>query len=88
MACVFVPRVTAMDEFNKIAILNSISATIVALLGIAAIVIIFAMYFKYLHSLKKDIKETIEKIVSKKLKDNAEIDRKWLNDEIIKKFMK
>lgn len=77
-----------MQEFNKIVILNSISATVVALLGIAAIVIIFTMYFKFLHSLKKDIKETIENVVSKKLKDNAAIDRKKLNDEIIKKFMK
>ena len=77
-----------MNEFNRIAVLNSVSATIVALLGITAIVIIFAMYFKYLHSLKKDIKETIEKVVSKKLREGVEIDRKKLNDEIIKKFMK
>ena len=77
-----------MNEFNRIAVLNSISETIVALLGIAAIVIIVSLYFKYLYSLKRDIKETIEKVVSKKLKENAEIDRKKLNDEIIKKFMK
>lgn len=77
-----------MNEFNRIAFLNSVSATIVALLGITAIVIIFAMYFKYLHSLKKDIKETIEKVVSKKLREGVEIDRKKLNNEIIKKFMK
>ena len=77
-----------MDEFSRIAVLNSVSATIVALLGIVAILIIFTMYFKYLHSLKKDIKETIEKVVSKKLKEGVEIDRKKLNDEIIKKFMK
>ncbi len=78
----------AMQEFNKIAILNSISATIVAFLGIMAIVIIFMMYFKLLYSLKKDIKETIENVVSKKLKEGVEINRKKLNDEIIKKFMK
>ena len=77
-----------MNEFNRIAVLNSISATIIVSLGIMAIVIIFAMYFKYLHNLKRDIKETIEKVVSKKLNGNAEIDRKKLNDEIIKKFMK
>ena len=88
MDVVFIPRVKPMNEFNRIAVLNSVSATIVALLGITAIVVIFALYFKFLNSLKKDIKETIEKVVSKKLKDNAEIDRKKLNDVIIKKFMK
>ena len=77
-----------MGEFNRIAVLNSVSATIIAVLGIIAIIIIFAMYFKYLNSLKKDIKETVEKVISKKLKDSTEIDRKKLNDEIIKKFMK
>ena len=86
--CFFVPWVKPMDEFNRIAVLNSLSATIVALLGIIAIIAIIVMYFKYLNSLKKDIMETIEKIVSKKLKEGAEIDRKKLNDEIIKKFMK
>ena len=77
-----------MGEFNRIAVLNSISATIVALLGIMSIVIIFILYFKFLHDLNRDIKETIEKVVSKKMKEGVEIDRKKLNDEIIKKFMK
>ena len=77
-----------MGEFNRIAVLNSISATVVALLGIMAIVIIFALYFKFLHDLNRDIKDAIEKIISKKLKEGVEIDRKKLNDEIIKKFMK
>ena len=77
-----------MGEFNRIAVLNSISATVVALLGIMAIVIIFALYFKFLHDLNRDIKDAIEKIISKKLKEGVEIDRKKLNDVIIKKFMK
>ena len=77
-----------MGEFNRIAVLNSISATVVALLGIMAIVIIFALYFKFLHDLNRDIKDAIEKIISKKLKEGVEIDRKKLNDAIIKKFMK
>ena len=88
MDVIFVPRVKSMEEFNRIAVLNSVSATIVSLLGITAIVIIFALYFKFLHELNRDIKDAIEKIASKKLKEGAEVDRKKLNDEIIKKFMK
>lgn len=88
VACVSISWVKRMEEFNKIAVLNSMNATIVALIGIAAIVVIFALYFKFLNNLKKDIKEEIDKLISKKIKEGAEIDRKKLNDEIIKKFMK
>lgn len=90
MACVSIPRVKVkrMEEFNRIAVINSVSATIVALLGIGAIIVIFVLYFKFLKSLEKDIKDEIDKLVSKHTKQGAEIDRKKLNDEIIKKFMK
>lgn len=85
---IFVPWVKSMYEFNRIAVLNSLSATFVALVGISAIVVIFVLYFKFLHSLKNDVKDEIDKLISKHVKHGAEIDRKKLNDEIIKKFMK
>lgn len=77
-----------MESFNKIAMVNSLCAVFVAVVGMGCILALGYMYFKFLYSLKDAIKDAIDKAVSKKTEKPPTLDKKALQDEIIKKFMK
>lgn len=77
-----------MESFNKIAMLNSVCAVFVAIVGIAAILALGYMYFKFLYSLKDTIENAVYNAISKKTEKPPTLDKKALQDEIIKRFMK
>lgn len=77
-----------MDAFNRIAVLNSLSAVVVAVLGMVTILAISLLYFKFMLNLKSDIKDSLDKAICKKIEKETKTDKKAFQDELIKKYMK
>ena len=77
-----------MEKFNQLCVIDSVCAIITIFAGIGMTVLLFYITFKFLYDLKADIKDSIDKAISKNENLNIELDRKKINDAIIKKFLK
>lgn len=80
--------VESMEKFNQLCIIDSIFAILTIFGGIGMTILLFYVSLKFLYDLKADIKDSVDRAISKSENLNIEIDRKKINDAIIKKFLK